>query len=247
EAGRDFLPVVGDGRRIVCTVGRFEASSSGYIDHLHVRMLADTGATLGLVDSAVLTRLGKTYYPLHPYEGRLSSSSGHALLIEGWTHLPIQLGSLELTLEVLVAGKLHIDAILGVDALGAFGALIDVANRSMLLQRPGETLPLGVEAIENTYLTTMAASVRLPPFGQALVVTNLIGEIHDGSAMLIEAVMNLPPALGVTRTLGIAKDKEVVMEICNASTEKYWVEKGTTIAAVSVVPDSAFNFEKKFP
>ncbi|OWZ12504.1 putative membrane protein [Phytophthora megakarya] len=243
EADRDFLPVVGDGRRVVCTVGRFEASSSGYIDHLPVRMLADTGATLNLVDSAVLTRIGKTSYPLYPYEGRVSSSSGHALHIEGWTHLPIQLGTLELTLEVLVVGKLHIEAILGVDALGAFGALIDVANRSMLLQRSGETLQLGVEAIENTYLTTMASSVRLPPLGQALVLTNLLGGTPDGSAVLVEAVMNLPPAFGVARSLGTVKNGQVVLEICNVSTEEYWMEKGSTIAAASVVPGSAFNFE----
>ncbi|OWZ08445.1 hypothetical protein PHMEG_00019015 [Phytophthora megakarya] len=247
EAGRDFRPVVGDGRRIVCTVGRFEASSSGYIDRLPARMLADTGATLSLVDSAVLTRLGKASYPLHSYEGRVSSSSGHALLIEGWTHLPVQLGTLELTLEVLVVGKLHIDAILGVDALGAFGALIDVANRSMLLQRSGETLPLGVEAIENTHLTTMASSVRLPPLGQELVLSNLLGDAPDGSAVLVEAVMNLPPALGVARSLGTIKDGQVVVEVCNVSSEEYWVEKGTTIAAASVVPNSAFNFEKGAP
>ncbi|OWZ11395.1 hypothetical protein PHMEG_00015587 [Phytophthora megakarya] len=200
----EFLPVVGDGRRVdACRYG----------------------ATLSLVDSAVLTRLGKTSYPLHPYEGRVSSSSGHALLVEGWTHLPIQLGSVELTLKVLVVDKLHIDVILGVDALGAFGALIDVANRSILLQRSGETLPLGVEANESTYLSTMASSVRLPPLGQAIVLTNLIGGTPEGSAVLVEAVMNLPPALGVARSLGTIKDGQVVVEICSVSTEEYWVKR----------------------
>ncbi|OWZ03520.1 hypothetical protein PHMEG_00024737 [Phytophthora megakarya] len=201
EAGRESLPVAGDGRRIVCTGGRFEASSSRYIDHLPVRMLADAGATPSLVDSAVLTRLGKTSYPLHSYGGRVSSSSGHALQIEGWTHLPIQLGTLELTLEVLVVGKLHIDAILG----------------WMRWER------------------------------SALVLTNLIGDTPEGSAVLVEAVMNLPPVLGVTRSLGTIKDGQVVVEICNVSTEEYWVKKGTTIAAVSVVPDSAFYVKKDLP
>ncbi|OWZ24444.1 LOW QUALITY PROTEIN: hypothetical protein PHMEG_000515 [Phytophthora megakarya] len=223
EVGREFLPVVGDGRRVVCTVGRFEASSSGYIDHLP--NAPRYGATLSLVDSAVLTRLGKTSYPLHPYEGRVSSSSGHALLVEGWTHLPIQLGSVELTLKVLVVDKLHIDVILGVDALGASG----------------------VEAVESTYLSTMASSVRLPPLGQALVLTNLIGETPDGATVLVEGVMNLPPALGVARSLSTINNGQVVMEICNVSTEEYWVRKGTTIAAGSVVPGSAFNFESRAP
>ncbi|OWZ04523.1 hypothetical protein PHMEG_00023559 [Phytophthora megakarya] len=134
------LPVVRDDRRVVCSVGHFEACSSGYIDCLPVRMLADTGATLSLVDSAVLERLGRTLVSLQPYEGRVSSSSGHTLLVKGWTHLPIRLGALELSLEVLVVDQLHIDAILGVDALCAFGAVFDVANRSMVLQRSGETI-----------------------------------------------------------------------------------------------------------
>ncbi|KAE9014558.1 hypothetical protein PR001_g15113 [Phytophthora rubi] len=46
-----------DGRRVVCAVGYFEALSSGYIDCLPSQMLADTGATLSLVDRCVLKRL----------------------------------------------------------------------------------------------------------------------------------------------------------------------------------------------
>ncbi|OWY93597.1 hypothetical protein PHMEG_00036949 [Phytophthora megakarya] len=194
-------------------------------------MLADTGATLSLVDSAVLERLGKTLVPLQPYEGRVSSSSGHALLVKGWTHLPIRLGALELSLEVLVVDQLHIDAVLGVDALGAFGAVIDVADRSMVLQRSGETLPLGVENVENTYLTKMLSTMRLPPRGEA----------SEGSAMLVEAVLGLPPALGVARSLCTLENGQVIVEVCNASTEEYWIQKGTHIAMASVVPDSAFD------
>ncbi|OWY94743.1 hypothetical protein PHMEG_00035445 [Phytophthora megakarya] len=93
----------------------------------------------------------------------------------------------------------------------------------------------------------MASSVRLPPLDQALVLTNLIVETPEGCAVLVGAVMNLPPALGVARSLSTIKDGQVIVEICNASTEEYWVKKGTTFAAASVVPDAAFNFEKGAP
>ncbi|KAG1705050.1 hypothetical protein DVH05_005074 [Phytophthora capsici] len=63
--------VVADGRRVVCAVGNFEALSSGYIECLPSKMLADTGATLSLVDSRVLKRLGRSSKSLRPYEGRV--------------------------------------------------------------------------------------------------------------------------------------------------------------------------------
>ncbi|OWZ15485.1 LOW QUALITY PROTEIN: Retrovirus-related Pol Polyprotein from transposon 412 [Phytophthora megakarya] len=191
------------------------------------------GATLSLVDSAVLERLGKTLVSLQPYEGQVSSSSGHALLVKGWQHLPILLGALELSLEVLVVDQLHIDAILGVDALCAFGAVFDVANRSMVLQRSGETLPLGVETVENTYLTKVLSVMRLPPRGQALVRAGLVGEMSEGSIMLVEAVLGLPPALGVARSLCTLENGQII------------VEKGTPIAMASAVPDSAFDYQSK--
>lgn len=119
--------VVEDGRRVVCAVGNFEALSSGYIDCLPSQMLADTGATLSLVDRRVLKRLGRGTEQLEPYEGLVRSSSGHKLRIRGWITLTLRLGTVEVPLSVLVADQLHVDAILGVDALGAFGAVIDVA------------------------------------------------------------------------------------------------------------------------
>jgi hypothetical protein len=69
KAEDDFAEVVPGGRRVVCAVGSFEALSGGHIDCLPSRMLADTGATLSLVDKLVLKRLGRAREPLRPYEG----------------------------------------------------------------------------------------------------------------------------------------------------------------------------------
>ncbi|KAE9284169.1 hypothetical protein PF008_g27222 [Phytophthora fragariae] len=65
----DEPEVVAGGRRVVCAVGGYEALSGGFIDCLPSHMLADTGATLSLVDKLVLKRLEGVEETLRPYEG----------------------------------------------------------------------------------------------------------------------------------------------------------------------------------
>ncbi|KAE9165774.1 hypothetical protein PF005_g29467 [Phytophthora fragariae] len=236
----DFPEVVKGGRRVVCAVGSFEALSGGMIDCLPSRMLADTGATLSLVDTKVLKRLGRASEPLKPFDGLVRSSSGHRLRIRGWMVLPIRLGSLEITMSLLVADQLHCDAILGVDALGAFGTVIDVAERTMTLKSTQEVLALGVTVVQETYMTAMAVSVRLPPREQALVMTDVIGEAADDATVLVEGSLGLPPTLCVARTLCTVQKGQLIVEVCNASTDEYWIKKGTVVASTAVIPESAF-------
>ncbi|GMF32081.1 unnamed protein product [Phytophthora fragariaefolia] len=236
----DLPEVVRGGRRVVCALGSFEALSGGMIDCLPSRMLAATGATLSLVDTKVLKRLGRASEPLKPYDGLERSSSGHRLRIRGWMVLPIRLGSLEITMRLLVADQLHCDAILGVDALGAFGAVIDVAERTMTLKSTQEVLALGVTVVQETYMTPMAVSVRLPPRGQALVTANVIGEAADDATVLVEGSLGLPPTLYVARTLCTVKKDQVIVEVCNASTDEYWIKMGTVVASTAVIPESVF-------
>ncbi|KAG4061274.1 hypothetical protein PC123_g3845 [Phytophthora cactorum] len=79
---------------------------------------------------AVLEALGRYSEPFEPYEGRVNSSSGHRLRVRRWISLPVCLAEKEVPVKMIVADKLHVDAILGVDALGAFGAVIDVTERT---------------------------------------------------------------------------------------------------------------------
>ncbi|KAE9068477.1 hypothetical protein PF010_g27049 [Phytophthora fragariae] len=237
----DFPEVVKGGRRVVCAVGSFEALSGGMIDCLPSRMLADTGATLSLVDTKVLKRLGRASEPLKPYDGLVRSSSGHRQRIRGWMVLPIRLGSLEITMSLLVADQLHCDAILVVDALGAFGAVIDVAERTMTLKSTQEVLALGVSVMQETYMTAMAVSIRLPPRGQALVMTNVIGEAADDATVLVEGSLGLPPTLCVARTLCTVQKCQVIVEVCNASTDEYWIKKGTLVASTEVMQGASLG------
>ncbi|GMF41059.1 unnamed protein product [Phytophthora fragariaefolia] len=166
-----------------------------------------------------MKRLGRASEPLKPYDGMVRSCSGHCLHIRGWMALPIRLGSLEITMNLVVADRLHCDAILGGDALGAFGAVIDIAERTMILKSTQEVLALGVTVVQDTYMTAMAVSVRLPPRGEALETTNVIGEAADNATVLVEGSLGLPPTLCVARTLCTVQNGQVIVEVCNASTD----------------------------
>eukprot|EP00644_Phytophthora_capsici_P007126 jgi/Phyca11/112507/e_gw1.22.512.1 len=188
-------------------------------------MLADTGATLSLVDSRVLKRLGWSSKSLRPYEGLVKSSSGHPLRIHGWIGLSLRLGTVEVTLNVLAADR----------------AVIDVAERCLTLKGTGEVLPLGFTVVQDAYMAVMAKSVRLPPRGQALVMANVIGGTVDKKTVLVERAIGLPPTLCVANSLGTVEEGQVIVEICNASTDECWVRRGTPVACASVIPESAFE------
>eukprot|EP00644_Phytophthora_capsici_P015759 jgi/Phyca11/50230/gw1.102.87.1 len=157
-------------------------------------MLADTGATLSLVDSRVLKRLGRSSKTLRPYEGLVKSSSGHPLRIHGWIGLSLRLGTVEITLDVLVADR----------------AVIDVAERCLTLKGTGEVLPLGFTVVQDAYMAVMAKSVRLPPRGQALVMANVIGGTVDKETVLVEGAVGLPPTLCVANSLGTVEEGQVI-------------------------------------
>eukprot|EP00644_Phytophthora_capsici_P010186 jgi/Phyca11/50231/gw1.41.289.1 len=173
-------------------------------------MLADTGATLSLVDSRVLKRLGRSSKSLRPYEGLVKSSSGHPLRIHGWIGLSLRLGTVEITLSVLVADRLHVDVILGVDVFSAFGAVIDVAERCLTLKGIGEVLPLGFTVVQDAYMAVMAKSVRLPPRGQVLAMANVIGGTIDKKTVLVDGAIGLPPTLCVAHSLVTVEDGQVI-------------------------------------
>ncbi|KAE8891380.1 hypothetical protein PF001_g1124 [Phytophthora fragariae] len=133
---------------------------------------------------------------------------------------------MEVTLNLLVADKLHVDAILGVDALGAFGAVMDVAEKPLALKITMEILPLGEMIVHQSYMSKMAASVRLPPRGQALVMANVAGDAPEKATVLVEESLGLPPTICVARTVCPVNNGQVVVEVCNASTEESGSGKG---------------------
>ncbi|ETP42743.1 hypothetical protein F442_10370 [Phytophthora nicotianae P10297] len=72
----------------------------------------------------------------------LSDASEHVIKALGMNNLPVVLGSIDKEVPLIVTDSLHLDAILGTDALGMFQTAIDLEARAMLLKDSGEMLPI---------------------------------------------------------------------------------------------------------
>ncbi|KAE8877985.1 hypothetical protein PF005_g16704 [Phytophthora fragariae] len=141
----------------------------------------------------------------------------------------------------IVVDKLHIDVILGTDALKAFRAVVDLDENSVTLKDTGEKFSIGSPSVEEMYSTKISSTVRIRPGGQALVVTDGLGEVAEETTVLVEGLVDLDASVRVARSLCTVHDKKVVVEVCSPSTEEMVIKKGTLLAAVSVVPESAFE------
>ncbi|KAE9188215.1 hypothetical protein PF005_g20145 [Phytophthora fragariae] len=76
------------------------------------------------------------------------------------------------------------------------------------------------------YVTRIASAVRLRPGGQALVVTDVMGQVPDDITVLIEGLPELDANVKIARTLCTVHEGKVVVEVCNASTEDLVLSKG---------------------
>jgi len=240
EDQEDEERVVPEGKRMVCAVGGVQALSDGFLDCCPSEMLADTGAIASLVDKRVLKRLGRASEALRPYGGSLDSVSGHEIRVKGLIDLPVTLGRVDKTLPFVVVDHLHVDAILGTDSLKAFRAVIDLDEQTMTLKETDDVLPLGETRVEETYAATVSSVVLLEPVRQALVRSRVQGVVPDHTVVLVEGVPGLDESLRVVRTLCTVTEGQVLIEVCNASTEEVAIKTGVYVAAVTVVPASAF-------
>ncbi|OWZ09505.1 hypothetical protein PHMEG_00017783 [Phytophthora megakarya] len=223
----DYDRVVPEGKRVICSFGGFEALSGGFIDCCPSEMLVDSGAIASLVHERMLRRVGCADEPLRTYRCSLDSVSGHSIQVRGVVDLPLTLGSVEKTLPFVVMNHLHVDAILGTDTLRAFRAVIDLEEQA------GEVVPLGDSLIEECYGTDIATTVKLAPGSQAFVRANVEGRVDPENTVLIEGIAGGDDSLCVARTLCTVLDGQVVVEICNTSTEELVITKDSQIAVAA--------------
>ncbi|KAE8890608.1 hypothetical protein PF003_g25358 [Phytophthora fragariae] len=235
------LNPVPEGKRVTCSVGGLEAVSVGYIEALPAELLIDTGAVASLLDARFLKRLGLSKAPLRPYKGSLKDVSGGSLRIKGELELTLRMGARYELRTFVVVDKLHVNAILGTDTLKAFRAVIDLDENIMTLKDSGEVIALGFPRVEEMYVTRIASAVRLRPGGQALVVTDVMGQAPDETTVLFEGLPELDANVKIARTLCTVHEGKAVVEVCNASTGDLVLSKGTALATATVVPKSAFD------
>ncbi|GMF30313.1 unnamed protein product [Phytophthora fragariaefolia] len=105
----------------------------------------------------------------------------------------------------------------------------------------GEIFTLGAPRVEEMHMTRIASAVRLRPGGQALVVTDVMGQAPESASVLIEGLPELDANVKIARTLCTIREGKTIVEICNASLEELVIKRGTALAAATIVPESAFS------
>ncbi|KAG3209056.1 hypothetical protein PC129_g19924 [Phytophthora cactorum] len=190
----------------------------------------------------VLARIGRATTSLRPYSSSLNSASGHEIKTLGVIGLLVTLGSVEKELPFIVTDRLHVDTTLKTDSLSAFRAVIDLVTRTMRLKDTGEELQIGAARVEVAYVISFDSNVRLLPGYQALVRSRVRGDVMDGSVVLVEGVPGLEEPLRVARTLCTVQGGQVVVEVCNASTEEVDVEAKAVVAMAAIIATSAFKW-----
>jgi len=240
-AGEEVL--IERGKRVIGSVSGVEALSAGYLDCTPAEMLIDAGAVASLVHVRVLKLIGRADEPLRPYLKNLNGVTGHKVGIKGVIDLSMRLGSREMVRPFVVVNHLHVDAILGTDTLKAYRAVIDLDDNSLTLKDTGEVFPLVSPRVEEMHESRMNATVKLQPGGQAIVVTEVLGEVAEGTTVLVEGLPSLDETVKLARSLGTVQQGKLLVEICNASMEDVVLRRGTLVAAATLVPESAFQFE----
>ncbi|POM75025.1 Hypothetical protein PHPALM_7922 [Phytophthora palmivora] len=140
---------------------------------------------------------------------------------------------------------MHVDVILGTDSLRQFRAVVDLDTSTVTLKDTGEVFSLGTPRVEEVYSARVSSTIRVCPGGQALVVSEVRGQASDGQTVLVEGVPGLDGTVRVARTLCTVNQGKLLVEVCNASSEELIIKKGTLVAAATVVPESAFEFESQ--
>ncbi|KAG3114615.1 hypothetical protein PI124_g2883 [Phytophthora idaei] len=115
----------------------------------------------------------------------------------------------------------------------------------MRLKDTREELQIGAARVEVAYAISFASNVRLLPGHQALVRSRVRGDVMDGSVVLVEGVPGLEEPLRVARTLCTVQGGQVVVEVCNASTEEVEVEAKAVVAMAAIIATSAFKWMKQ--
>ncbi|KAG2780934.1 hypothetical protein PC116_g14858 [Phytophthora cactorum] len=111
----------------------------------------------------------------------------------------------------------------------------------MTLKGTGDVIPLGATRVEETYAASVKSPMRLEPGCQALVHSSVRGTVRTHSVVLVEGVPGSDESLRIARALYTVADETVLVEVYNASTEEIEIKAGTYVAAVTIVPKSAFT------
>ncbi|KAG2764668.1 hypothetical protein PC116_g9571 [Phytophthora cactorum] len=78
-------------------------------------------------------------------------------------------------------------------------------------------------------------------------MTDVTRDVEEEATVLVEGSPELDATVKVARTSCTIQCGKPLVQVCNASTEVVAIRRGTLVTVATVVPDSAFGFEREDP
>ncbi|KAG2784313.1 hypothetical protein PC129_g5689 [Phytophthora cactorum] len=61
----------------------------------------------------------------------------------------------------------------------------------MTMKDTGQAFPLEASRVEESHLSKVSSTIRLPPGGQVIVVTEVKGDVTEATTVLVEGLLEL--------------------------------------------------------
>lgn len=145
----------------------------GIVDGVPVRALVDTGATTSVIRPEVLLKANRLVPP-NPEKYALQTATGEMVTVLGCTTVPFSVGSLQVTLPVVVAA-VDEQCILGVDFLKAHKCVLDF--NAGLLHLGTDSFPLGAATVTVLCDSGMPINPTSPCLCFQVLSTNLAAHL----------------------------------------------------------------------
>ena len=219
----------------------------GKVNGVTIKFVVDSGAAITLMRSDIWTAITNNHpkkLSAHNMAG-LVGVEGSSLTIHACATVNLHLGNREIETDVVVAGPLITDAILGVDFLQKHGARIDIPSQSLMLTDQGTILLLlhsqQFPLAGNVVSVRIPEKIEVPPTSELEVMAEVEGRQElPGIWLLEEAVKKCPPA-AVARALVRVTAGHVPVRLVNVRSKPVTLYKGLKIATIEQVEAECLN------
>ena len=204
--------------------------------------LVDTGAAVTLIRDDIWRQTQIASNRLEPSTGRcLLGVDKSPLQIHGRTEAELDLGGHLFTTDVVIAGSLSTEAILGLDFLETIGATIDLVNNKIILADQGGSLMLqkgssSGETETHSPKVYVVETIQIPPTSEMEIMATVKGQVSDGF-WLLEGVKKDRLPVAVARVLVEPKNGRVPVRLVNPRNEAIVVYKNMKLATLELPED----------
>ena len=210
----------------------------GFLEGHRTKMLVDTGSAVTIIRRDIWDGISRKQ--LETPVRAVLAANGNEISLSGQGDVLVQVGDLSVRHNVLVAGCLTQDCILGSDFLLLHGCVIDLHNHSLLVK--GKVVPLS-SGIYHSPISTcgvaVAETVEVPAHSQFRLIANRQGKKKEQGVDDLGSVMFEPShdfmeshGLAVAHAV-VGEDKgDIVVQILNPTPYSVQVQQGSRIGCL---------------